>query len=65
MKKKTTGQKLKSLRGKRSRKDLASELGVSVSAVTMYELDERIPKDEVKKKYAKIFNSTVEALFFS
>lgn len=62
---KKIGKKLKKLRGKKSRKEIAEAIGVSVSAISMYELGERIPKDTVKSKYAKLFEKSVEDIFFS
>ena len=61
---KKIGKRLKRLRGKKSRKEIAAALGVSVSAVSMYELGERVPKDTVKAKYAKLFKKSVEDIFF-
>lgn len=59
------GARLRSLRGDIPRKELAISLGVSLSALAMYERGERIPRDEVKKRIAKYFRTTVEALFYT
>lgn len=63
--KKTIGEKLRKLRGKRSRKEVANAVGVSASSITMYELDERVPRDDVKVKLAAYFGKTVADIFFS
>ena len=57
--------KLKELRGNRSRQDVANAVGVSRSAIAMYERGERVPKDEVKLRLAKFFNTSVEKIFFA
>ncbi len=62
--KKTIGQKLRDLRGDRSRKEVAKAAGVSTSSITMYELDERVPRDDVKVKLAKFFGKSVSDIFF-
>lgn len=61
---KKIGEKLKDLRGVRSREELANSLGISISAIAMYEKGERIPRDEIKLKYAKFFKKSVESIFF-
>ena len=61
---KTIGQKLVELRGKMTQEELATKLEISNTAISMYENDKRIPRDEVKKKYADFFNVTVQELFF-
>ncbi|MBQ0142465.1 MAG: helix-turn-helix transcriptional regulator [Prevotellaceae bacterium] len=42
----------------------ADLLGITVSAVTNYELASRVPRDEIKIKYAQLFNTSVGAIFF-
>lgn len=58
------GAKLKKLRGSTSTEELAKALGVSQSAVSMWENGERIPRDEVKIKIANYFGKSVESIFF-
>ena len=60
----TIGEKLRKLRGNRPREEIAKEVGVSVSALAMYELDERIPRDEIKVRLANKYNVGVQELFF-
>lgn len=57
------GRKLSELRGSRSQSEVADELEISKSALSMYESGERMPRDEVKVKLAKYYNTTVGALF--
>ena len=58
------GAKLRTLRGKTPRADVAKACGISVSAIQMYETGERIPSDDVKISLAKFFGDTVGSLFF-
>ncbi len=47
-----------------SQRQLAERIGVSASAIAMYEADERVPRDEVKVRLAHFFDTTVQSLFF-
>ena len=64
-KKTSTGEKLRALRGDKSKKEVADSLGISFSSYVKYERDERIPKDSVKVRIAKYYKTTVEAIFFA
>jgi len=57
--------RLKKARGEKSITEVAKSCGISRSAMGMYETGRRIPKDEIKKKLAKYYNTSVEALFFA
>ncbi|MBR2080042.1 MAG: helix-turn-helix transcriptional regulator [Oscillospiraceae bacterium] len=61
---KEIGKDLVALRGDSSREYVANAVGVSVSALQMYENGERRPRDETKCALAKLFHTTVGALFF-
>jgi putative transcriptional regulator len=56
---------LVTLRGNRSREEVAKSLGISVSALQMYENAQRVPKDEIKLKIANYYGVSVESIFFS
>lgn len=58
------GRRLVSLRGKESQEQVASAIGISVSALSMYEQGNRVPRDETKVKLANYFGVSVESLFF-
>ena len=58
------GEKLRSLRGDKSADEVAKAIGISVSAVGMYEREERIPRDDIKIKLAEYFGASVQAIFF-
>lgn len=53
------------LRGNRSREEVASALGLSLSAIAMYEIGARIPRDETKMKIAEYYGKSVEDIFFT
>lgn len=61
----TIGEKLKQLRGEKSLDEIAATLGISKQAVSNYENDIRIPRDEIKLKIAKYFGKTVDEIFFT
>lgn len=62
---KVIGEKLKDLRGDRKRLVAAKDLGISKSALAMYENGERTPRDEIKIKIAKYYGISVQEIFFS
>ncbi len=56
-------EKLIELRGNRSQEEVAKALGISVSALSMYEQGNRIPRDEIKIRMAEYYNISLDALF--
>lgn len=56
---------LRELRGDKTQAALAEELGITVSAWSMYERGERVPRDEIKRRIAAFFGKTVQELFYS
>lgn len=61
----TPGERLRALRGHLTANTVAQDLGISHSAYVKYERDERVPRDELKKKIALYFGKTVQDIFFS
>ena len=61
----TTGEKLRKYRGKKSVEQVASDLGVSVSAYTKYERNERTPRPPVMLKIAEYYKKSVQTIFFN
>lgn len=61
----TIGNKLRDLRGEMTLEKVAGDLGISVSALNMYELGNRIPRDEIKIKIADYYKTSVDSLFFA
>lgn len=58
------GAKLSELRADRSRQEVAEAVGVSISALGMYERGERIPRDDIKRSLSDYYGVSIEALFF-
>ena len=58
------GKRLLSLRGDKSQEQVANDLGLSTSAIGMYERGERVPKDEIKLQIASYYGLTVQEIFF-
>lgn len=58
-------QRLVSLRGKKTREEVARAIDISISAMAMYENGYRIPRDETKIKLANYYGVSVEQIFFS
>lgn len=60
------GNKLRRLRMQKNmtQQELADTLGLSVSAISSYELGWRTPSDKVKKQYSLYFNTSIEKIFF-
>lgn len=61
---KKIGERLSFFRGKIPREEVANAIGVSVSAMSMYENGERIPRDTIKIKLARYYGKTVQEIFF-
>lgn len=60
----TIAERLVKARGDKRREDVAEAIGVSLSAISMYENGERVPRDEIKVRLAKYYKTTVQKLFF-
>lgn len=56
-------EKLIELRGNRTQEEVAKALGISVSALSMYEQGKRVPRDEIKIKMANYYDISLESLF--
>lgn len=59
------GNRLVELRGKRSQEQVAAAVDISVSALSMYEQGNRVPRDDIKIKLANYFGVSVQSLFFN
>lgn len=64
MNKQLIGDLLINLRGSESREVVATKIGISVSALQMYENGQRIPRDEIKVKIANYYCKSVQEIFF-
>lgn len=65
MDKSETGRRLISLRGDRSQEAVAEAIGVSRSALVMYETGKRVPRDEIKIRLAKYYGVSIQYLFYN
>ena len=61
---KEIGSRLRRLRGNQDAKSVAKALGISTSALFMYERGERSPRDQVKMKIARYYGLPVQEIFF-
>lgn len=62
---KKIGKRLVELRADKSQDEVAEAVGISRSALSMYECGERIPRDEIKIKLANYYRTSVESLFYA
>lgn len=62
---KKIGEMLVQLRGKRSQEEVAKAVGISVSALSMYEQGNRIPRDNIKIKLSAYYNKPVHKIFYA
>lgn len=60
----TVGERLREARGNTPRKEVCKSIGISLSALMMYENDKRIPRDTIKVKLAKYYGKGIEELFY-
>lgn len=60
------GKRLKEYRERRNMtvSDCCISCGVSESAWRMYEAGERMPRDDIKREIARMFNRTVQFIFY-
>ena len=57
-------KRLRDLRGDKDADAVAKACGISRSALGMYEIGARIPRDEVKVKLANYYHTSVQDIFF-
>lgn len=64
---KIVGERLLRMRivAQKTQREVAQDIGISVSALTMYENGNRIPRDEIKVKLAHYYSVSVERLFYA
>lgn len=58
------GERLKTLRGDRTQKEVADALGLTVAAISNYENGQRIPTDAIKMRIARYYGVSVQEIFF-
>lgn len=59
------GKTLRQLRGETSQMEAADKCQIARSTLAMYESGKRIPRDEIKVRIAKVYQKTVEEIFFA
>lgn len=61
---KEIGKRLIALRGNNTQSKVAKDIGISVSALAMYESGERIPRDNIKIRLAEYYSKPISVIFF-
>ena len=57
------GERLRKLRGERSAQSVADAVGISRSALAMYEIGARTPRDEVKIRLCNYYGVSINIFF--
>ena len=60
----STAERLVLARGEESRQSVCDAIGISRSALQMYETGKRIPRDSIKIRLARHYQTTVQDLFY-
>lgn len=58
------GRRLAELRGSRTQQEVADAVNISVSAYSMYENGQRIPRDNIKIRLSNYFKKPIYKIFF-
>ncbi len=58
------GKRLSELRAEKTQAEVAKALHITISALSMYESGNRVPRDEIKKRIADYYGQTVQRIFF-
>lgn len=61
---KAIGKRLVKLRGEKTQEEVAKALNISVSALSMYERGERIPRDNIKIRISAYYNKPIHRIFY-
>lgn len=62
---KAIGERLVELRGDRTQEEVAKAVGISHSALSMYERGERIPRDNIKIRISAYYKKPIHKIFFT
>ena len=57
--------RLREARGNTPRKEVCQAVGISLSALMMYENGKRSPRDAIKYRLARYYRTSVDDLFFA
>lgn len=58
------GKRLVLLRGSKPQKEVAASVGITVSALSMYESGNRNPRDDIKCSLAEYYHVPVSVIFY-
>lgn len=64
MDRKEIGRRLVEARGRMSQAEAAGKIGITRSSLAMYELGQRIPKDDIKILISVAYQIPIQELFF-
>ena len=59
------GEKLRRLRGSRTQEEVAEAVGISKTALCMYENGQRVPRDTIKIRLAEYYKRSVNYIFYT
>ncbi len=62
---KAIGERLVKLRGSKSQEEVAKAVGISVSALSMYEQGKRIPRDNIKIRLSSYYKKPISTIFYA
>lgn len=62
---KEIGKRLIKLRGERTQEEVAKGVNISISALSMYERGERIPRDNIKIRISNFYNKPIHEIFYA
>ena len=58
-------RRLVELRGNKTQEEVAKAVGISVSALSMYENGSRIPRDNIKIRISNYYDTAIGDIFFT
>lgn len=61
---KTAAEMLRDLRGDKTQREVATAIGVSKQAYSMYESGRRMPRDKVKRKLSEYYHLPIGYIFY-
>lgn len=62
---KKIGNRLIALRKNKTQEEVARDLNISISALSMYERGERIPRDNIKIRISEYYGVPIYNIFFA
>ena len=59
------GKRLVELRGTKTQEEVAKAIGISTSALSMYERGSRVPRDNIKLRISSYYKEPISSIFFA